>query len=221
MVDKNKKPDDVDPESGANASGSGEPAAENGSTAQNGSTAESAGEELIEAEGPDVETSFTDLDLEFLNGGAQNGGAQTSGAQPDLAAERLADLQRLQAEYVNYRKRVERDREANREFVIAEVITGLFPALDDLRLAELHGDLAEGPMSIIAQKLNAALEKFGLTMVGEKGEEFDPHIHEALMQMPNPDVTTEVVADVIQPGYKLGERLLRAAKVAVSVPTEK
>jgi molecular chaperone GrpE len=204
MADKNKRPDDVDPESGANASGSGEPAADKDSGA------ESAGEELIEAEGPDIETSFTDLDLEFLN----------DGAQPDLAAERLADLQRLQAEYVNYRKRVERDRAANREFVIAEVITGLFPALDDLRLAELHGDLAEGPMSIIAQKLKAALEKFGLTVVGEKGEEFDPHIHEALMQMPSPDVTTQVVADVIQPGYKLGERLLRAAKVAVSVPAE-
>ena len=220
MVNKNKKPDDVDPESEANASGSGE------SPADKDSAAEHTNEELIEAEGPDIETSFTDLDLEFLNGGAQNGGTQNGGtqnggAQPDLAAERLADLQRLQAEYVNYRKRVERDREANREFVIAEVITGLFPALDDLRLAELHGDLAEGPMSIIAQKLNAALEKFGLTMVGEQGEEFDPHIHEALMQMPNPDVTTEVVADVIQPGYKLGERLLRAAKVAVSVPTEK
>lgn len=205
MADKNKKPDDVDPESGANASGSGEPVAANESAGQN------AGEELIEAEGPDVETSFTDLDLEFLNAGAES----------DLAAERLADLQRLQAEYVNYRKRVERDREANREFVIAEVITGLFPALDDLRLAEIHGDLAEGPMSIIAQKLKAGLEKFGLTVVGEKGEEFDPHIHEALMQLPSPDVTSQVVADVIQPGYKLGERLLRAAKVAVSVPAEK
>lgn len=196
---KNKKPDDFEPESGTGAPDPGEPAAEN------------VGEELVEAEGPDVETSFTDLDLEFLNGGGQ----------PDLAAERLADLQRLQAEYVNYRKRVERDREANREFVIAEVIAGLFPALDDLRLAEIHGDLAEGPMSIIAQKLKAGLEKFGLTVVGEKGEEFDPHIHEALMQLPSPDVTTQVVADVIQPGYKLGERLLRAAKVAVSVPAEK
>lgn len=191
-----KKPEDFDPESGAAAPDSGSPA---------------DGQGLVEAEGPDVETSFTDLDLEFLGGGAE----------PDLAAERLADLQRLQAEYVNYRKRVERDREANREFVIAEVIAGLFPALDDLRLAEIHGDLAEGPMSIIAQKLNAALEKFGLTVVGEKGEAFDPHIHEALMQSPSPDVTTQTVADVIQPGYKLGDRLLRAAKVAVSVPAEK
>ena len=190
-----KKPEDFDPESGAAAPGSGSPV---------------EGEEIIEAEGPDVETSFTDLDLEFLE----------KGVEPDLAAERLADLQRLQAEYVNYRKRVERDREANRELVIAEVISGLFPALDDLRLAEIHGDLEEGPMSIIAQKLRAGLEKFGLVVVGEKGEAFDPHIHEALMQLPSPDVTSEVVADVIQPGYKVGDRLLRAAKVAVSVPTE-
>ena len=195
MTDK-KKPEDFDPESGAGAPDSGSPV---------------EGEEIIEAEGPDIETSLTDADLEFLK----------NGVEPDLAAERLADLQRLQAEYVNYRKRVERDREANREFVVAEVIGGLFPALDDLRLAEIHGDLEEGPMSIIAQKLRAGLEKFGLTVVGEQGEEFDPHIHEALMQLPSPDVTTQVVADVIQPGYKLGDRLLRAAKVAVSVPAEK
>jgi len=195
MTDK-KKPEDFDSESGAGAPDSGSPV---------------EGEEIIEAEGPDIETSLTDADLEFLK----------NGVEPDLAAERLADLQRLQAEYVNYRKRVERDREANRELVVAEVISGLFPALDDLRLAEIHGDLEEGPMSIIAQKLRAGLEKFGLTVVGEKGEEFDPHIHEALMQLPSPDVTTQVVADVIQPGYKLGDRLLRAAKVAVSVPAEK
>ncbi|HXD62301.1 MAG TPA: nucleotide exchange factor GrpE [Lacisediminihabitans sp.] len=201
MADK-KKPDDFDPKSGAGAPGSGEPSP---------TDAESLGEEIIEAEGPDVETSLTDADLEFLKNGVES----------DLAAERLADLQRLQAEYVNYRKRVERDREANRDLVIAEVVAGLFPALDDLRLAEIHGDLEEGPMTIIAQKLRAGLDKFGLTMVGEKGEEFDPHIHEALMQLPSPDVTTQVVADVIQPGYKLGDRLLRAAKVAVSVPAEK
>ncbi|WP_349899219.1 nucleotide exchange factor GrpE [Parafrigoribacterium soli] len=200
MADK-KKPDDFDPKSGAAAPGSGE---------SSPTDADNLGEEIIEAEGPDIETSLTDADLEFLKNGVES----------DLAAERLADLQRLQAEYVNYRKRVERDREANRDLVIAEVVGALFPALDDLRLAEIHGDLEEGPMTIIAQKLRAGLDKFGLTMVGEKGEEFDPHIHEALMQLPNPDVTTQVVADVIQPGYKLGERLLRAAKVAVSVPAE-
>jgi molecular chaperone GrpE len=199
MTDKNKKPDDVDPESEANASDSGENPTEN--------------EELVEAEGPDIETSFTDADLAFLTGDTTDGGT-------DLAAERLADLQRLQAEYVNYRKRVERDREANREIAIAEVVKSLLPALDDLNRAEAHGDLADGPMSIIAQKLRAGLDKFGLTVVGEKGEAFDPHLHEALVQLPSPDVTSQVIADVIEPGYKLGERLLRAAKVAVSVPAE-
>ncbi|MCU1402419.1 MAG: grpE [Microbacteriaceae bacterium] len=202
MTDK-KKPDDVDPESGAGASDSGESANENAN--------ENGDEEFIEAEGPDIETSFTDADLAFLT---------ANGAEPDLAAERLLDLQRLQAEYVNYRKRVERDREANREIAIAEVVKSLLPAIDDLTRAEAHGDLDDGPMSIIAQKLRAGLEKFGLTVVGEKGEPFNPHLHEALVQVPSPDVTSQVVADVIEPGYKLGDRLLRAAKVAVSVPAE-
>jgi molecular chaperone GrpE len=208
MTDKNKKPDDVDPESGAGASDSGEPASESTGASE---SAENANEEIIEAEGPDIETSFTDADLAFLT---------ASGGEPDLAAERLLDLQRLQAEYVNYRKRVERDRDANREIAIAEVVKSLLPAIDDLTRAEAHGDLADGPMAIIAQKLRAGLEKFGLTVVGEKGEPFNPHLHEALVQVPSPDVTSQVVADVIEPGYKLGDRLLRAAKVAVSVPAE-
>jgi molecular chaperone GrpE len=205
MNDK-KKPDDFDPESGAGASDSGE-----ANESADDSANESADEEIIEAEGPDIETSFTDEDLAFLT---------ASGGETDLAAERLLDLQRLQAEYVNYRKRVERDREANREIAIAEVVKSLLPAIDDLTRAEAHGDLDDGPMSIIAQKLRAGLEKFGLTVVGEKGEPFNPHLHEALVQVPSPDVTTQIVADVIEPGYKLGDRLLRAAKVAVSVPAE-
>jgi molecular chaperone GrpE len=213
MNDK-KKPDDFDPESEAGASDSGEAneSANESAEKANGSAGESAtADEFIEAEGPDIETSFTDEDLAFLT---------ASGGETDLAAERLLDLQRLQAEYVNYRKRVERDREANREIAIAEVVKSLLPAIDDLTRAEAHGDLDDGPMSIIAQKLRAGLEKFGLTVVGEKGEPFNPHLHEALVQVPSPDVTTQVVADVIEPGYKLGDRLLRAAKVAVSVPAE-
>jgi molecular chaperone GrpE len=134
--------------------------------------------------------------------------------------EILGDLKRVQAEFANYRKRVERDREANRELNIAEVMKSLLPVLDDLVLAETHGDLADGPMAVIAQKLRASLERFGLTVVGEKGDVFDPHLHEALVQLPDPDVTVNTVADVIAPGYKLGERLLRPAKVAVSVPAE-
>ncbi|MBG6108600.1 nucleotide exchange factor GrpE [Frigoribacterium sp. CG_9.8] len=174
-------------------------------------------EGLIEAQGPDVETSFTDDDLAFLAGDPDAG---TVPAANDPAAEILGDLKRVQAEFANYRKRVERDREANREVNIAEVVKSLLPVLDDLSLAEAHGDLAEGPMVVIVAKLRASLEKFGLTVVGEKGDVFDPHQHEALVQLPTPGVTVNTVADVIAPGYKLGERLLRPAKVAVAVPAE-
>ena len=169
-------------------------------------------------QGPDVETSFSDDDLAFLAGNAD---AAVDG-QPavDPAAEILNDLKRVQAEFANYRKRVERDREANREANIAEVVKSLLPVFDDLSLAEAHGDLAEGPMVVIVAKLRASLEKFGLTVVGEKGDVFDPYQHEALVQLPTAGVTVNTVADVIAPGYKLGERLLRPAKVAVAVPAE-
>jgi molecular chaperone GrpE len=202
MTDEKNTPEDVDPES--EGQGSQNPASGPAGDADNA-------EGLIAAEGPDIETSFTEEDLAFLSG---------EPVESDLAAERLVDLQRLQAEYVNYRKRVERDREANREIVIAEVVKSLLPAIDDLARAEAHGDLAEGPMSLIAQKLRAGLDRFGLTTVGEKGEVFDPHLHEALVQLPSAEVTVNTIADVIEPGYMLGERLLRAAKVAVSVPAE-
>jgi len=141
--------------------------------------------------------------------------AQTAG---DIVAEMRNDMLRAQAELVNFRTRVERDRAANRESVIAEVIRSLLPALDDLARAEKHGDLEGSPLEIVATKLRASLERYGLRSVGEKGEEFDPHFHEAVVQIPSPDVTVNTVADVLDVGYALGERLIRAAKVAVSVP---
>ncbi|AWB90286.1 nucleotide exchange factor GrpE [Salinibacterium hongtaonis] len=166
-------------------------------------------EGLIEAEGPDVETSLEDADLSFLEKNAS-----------DLATERLADLQRLQAEYANYRKRVERDREANRVLAVADVVSSLLPVLDDLDRAEAHGDLEDGPFVIIAQKLRSTLERTGLERVGEKGAEFDPSVYEAIAQVPSPDVTVMTVLDVHKVGYRLGDRLLRAAQVAVAVPQD-
>jgi molecular chaperone GrpE len=142
-------------------------------------------------------------------------------AGKDLIAEMRSDMLRAQAELVNFRTRVERDRVANRDAVIAEVIRSLLPALDDLSRAEAHGDLVEGaPMTIVAQKLRGAFEKYGLRQIGEKGEPFDPAFHEAVVQLPSPDVTVNTIADVIEPGYVLGDRLVRPAKVAVSVPAE-
>jgi molecular chaperone GrpE len=173
---------------------------------EDGGTADVDGaDELIEAEGPDVELSAEDS-------------AILDQASVDLVADMRQDMLRAQAELVNFRKRVERDREANRDAVVAEVVRAILPALDDLTRAEQHGDLAEGPMTLIAQKLRSGFDRFGLAQVGAKGDVFDPKIHDAIVQLPNPDVTVNTVADVIEPGYVLGERVLRAAKVAVSVP---
>ena len=163
--------------------------------------------ELLDAQGTD-DAEFTDEDLELL-----------AEAERDLVAEYRERAARAEAELKNFRTRVERDRAANREIVIAEVIRSLLPAIDDLDRADAHGDLVEGsPLAIVAQKIRAAFDKYGLVRVGEKGERFDPKLHEALVRIPSADVTVDTVADVIETGYLLGERLIRAAKVAVSSP---
>ncbi|MDQ2698571.1 MAG: nucleotide exchange factor GrpE [Actinomycetota bacterium] len=141
-------------------------------------------------------------------------------AATDLVAEMRSDMLRAQAELVNFRQRVERDRQANREAVIAEVVRSMLPVLDDLQRAEEHGDLEGSPLELVAQKLRGAFEKYGLKQIGAKGEPFDHNLHEAVVQLPTPDVTVNTIADVLEPGYVLGDRLVRAAKVAVSVPAE-
>lgn len=178
---------------------------------EDGDTAAVEGiDDLIQAEDADVETSLSEEDVDLL-----------AEAERDLIADMRNDMKRAQAELVNFRMRVERDRAANREAVIAEVLRSLLPAMDDLVRAESHGDLVEGtPLALVAQKLRGGFEKYGLRQVGEKGEPFDPNFHEALVQLPSPDVTVNTVADVIEPGYALGDRLIRAAKVAVHVPAE-
>jgi molecular chaperone GrpE len=135
-----------------------------------------------------------------------------------LAAERLADLQRLQAEYVNYRRRVERDRSVARESAIASVLEGLLGVLDDIELARQHGDLEDGPFAAIAEKLETALGRFGLSRFGAAGEPFDPSVHDALMHEHSDDVEVTTVTKVLQPGYKVDDKVLRAARVAVSDP---
>jgi len=168
--------------------------------------AASEADDLIEAEGPDVELSETDAAL-------------LAEAERDLVGEYRDRAARAEAELKNFRTRVERDRVANREAVIAEVIRTLLPAIDDLDRAEAHGDLTEGsPLAIVAQKLRAGFDRYGLRQVGQVGETFDPQLHEAIVQIPTAGVTANTIADVIEPGYALGERLIRAAKVAVSVP---
>ncbi len=159
--------------------------------------------------------------------GPSDSGDDTSGEgvdiHPDtsLAADLTRDLQRLQAEYINYKKRVDRDRELHHHVAVSSVVESLLPVLDDVHLARQHGDLEGGPFAAIADKLEATLAKFGVERFGQPGDAFDPAIHEALMHIEaelaeGTEVTT--VVQVLQPGYRMGERLVRAARVAVADP---
>ena len=132
-------------------------------------------------------------------------------------AERTADLQRLQAEYANYRKRVDRDRAAVREQSVAGALGELLPVLDAINQAREHGELSGGFKSV-ADSLQAAVGKLGLVSYGQRGDAFDPKIHEALSYSDSPDVTEDTCVEIFQPGYKVGERILRPARVAVAAP---
>lgn len=140
------------------------------------------------------------------------------GAEQADAAELKNDLLRLQAEYVNYRKRVERDRAVAGESAVIGVLNSLLPVLDDVDAARTHGDLTDGPFAAIAAKLETALKTYGLARIDEIGVEFDPNVHEALIQQPSADVQTDSVSQVLRSGYRKGERVLRAAQVIVAVP---
>jgi molecular chaperone GrpE len=131
--------------------------------------------------------------------------------------ERTDDLQRLQAEYVNYRKRVDRDRALVKEQATAATLTGLLPVLDAIDQAREHGELSGGFKSV-ADSLQTALGRLGLVAYGEKGDAFDPKIHEALTYSYSPDVTEDSCVEILQPGYKVGDKILRPARVAVAAP---
>ncbi|PRB41206.1 nucleotide exchange factor GrpE [Arthrobacter sp. MYb23] len=142
-----------------------------------------------------------------------------SGAAAEAqAAELRNDLLRLQAEYVNYRKRVERDRAVAGEMAVIGVLNSLLPVLDDVDAARQHGDLEGGPFAAIATKLENALKTYGLERIADTGVEFDPTIHEALIQQPGEDIEVDTVSQVLRSGYRSGERVLRAAQVIVAVP---
>jgi molecular chaperone GrpE len=150
---------------------------------------------------------------------AGNGDAEARANQAiAMLAERTADLQRLQAEYANYRKRVERDRIAVREQALANVLNELLPVLDDIGRAREHGELSGGFKSV-AESLESIVVKLGLTSYGENGDVFDPTLHEALMHEYSDEVTEPTCVRILQPGYRVGDRIIRPARVAVAEPS--
>ena len=180
-------------------------------------------------EKPDVPSGATPDDAEPKaapeEGAAPAGddSAQIAGliAQLDQArtalSERTGDVQRLQAEFQNYRRRVERDRVAVKEIAIANLLTELLPVLDDIGRAREHGELVGGFKSV-AESVETVVAKMGLQQFGKEGEPFDPTVHEALMHSYAPDVTETTCVAILQPGYRFGERTIRPARVAVAEP---
>lgn len=133
------------------------------------------------------------------------------------AASYLDDLLRERASFTNYRNRSIRDQEAARKRGMEDVLTGLLPVLDDIDRARQAGELV-GPFAAISEKLDGAVGRFGIERYGEVGEEFDPNVHEALMHQDSADAQTTTVQHVIEYGYRIGERVVRAARVAVVGP---
>ena len=132
-------------------------------------------------------------------------------------AERTGDLQRLQAEYVNYKRRVDRDRDVTRRAGIESVLKDILPVLDDLRSAREHEELSGG-FKAVAEEIERVAGKYGLEAFGQPGDPFDPHIHEALLHAHATGITGPTCVEILQPGYRIGDKVLRVARVAVAEP---
>jgi len=193
FTDKRK----VDPESGE--ARAAEPAPEAGSEA---GSAAGAGDPLAA--------------LDFEPEGEAAESAEVLKAKAE-AADHLDALQRERASFTNYRNRSIRDQEAARVQGTQDVLTALLPVLDDIERAKQHAELS-GPMAAIAEKLDASLARFGVERFGQVGEEFDPTVHEALMHQADADATATTVTLVVDPGYRIGDKVVRAARVGVVGP---
>ena len=195
-------------------------AGSSGAAGAAGAAAPKAGHHAYAEGGPGA-SSEPGGDDEYDHDSGAPGETEALAEEDTMAASLLADLQRLQAEYVNYKKRVDRDREVIRVTAVNGVVEALLPVLDDIFMARQAGDLESGPFAAIVDKLEETLGRFGVERVGEAGEEFDPTVHEALMhieaELPEGATGTTVV-QVFQPGYRNGDRLVRAARVSVADP---
>ncbi|MDX2377967.1 nucleotide exchange factor GrpE [Microbacterium sp. LRZ72] len=187
-----------------------------------------SGDEGSEAQVSDPESQGEDLTIDDILGAEQtddavrgDDGDIEQGEATDREASLLVDLKRVQAEYANYRRRTEDQREREIERAKGEAAKGLLAVLDDLDRAEKHGDLTEGtPFAAIGEKLRVVAERLGLAAFGEAGEAFDPQHHEAIFQQPVPGQEEATVLEVVELGYRLGSVELRPAKVVVAVPAE-
>lgn len=218
MTDKNfNENGEVPEDEGSDAAASGPSPQEGAASQENPDAAEAAA-----AEGSDDDLTIDDLTVDDILGAEQTGEAAAEDAVlADLESTLLNDLKRLQAEYANYRRRTEEQRQVEIDRAKGEAAKGLIPVLDDLDRATQHGDLLEGtPFFVIGEKIRAVVERLGVVAYGEKGEEFDPQHHEAIFQQPTPGAESSTILEVVEVGYRLGDVELRPAKVVVAVPAD-
>ncbi len=133
------------------------------------------------------------------------------------AADYLEALQRERAEFINYRNRAQKEQERFRQHGIIDVLTALLPALDDIDRIREHSEMDDS-FKAVANKIDKAFEKFGVEKFGEKGEDFDPTKHDAILHKPDPNAEKETVDTVVEAGYRIGDRVIRAARVVVASP---
>lgn len=158
------------------------------------------------------------------NGDAADGATQDGedtltplGQAKKEAAEYLEALQRERAEFINFRNRSQKEQERFRQHGIIDVLTALLPALDDIDRIREHSEMDES-FKAVSAKIDKALEKFGVEKFGEKGEDFDPTKHDAILHKPDPQAEKETVDTVVEAGYRIGDRVIRAARVVVASP---
>ncbi|MFI7482593.1 nucleotide exchange factor GrpE [Kocuria sp. M1R5S2] len=211
-----------DPEEHRTKAGDGPPSGgPDETTAQDAGPREEAGPEGLTVE--DILSTPQSGDAGSADAGSGAGpdaGQQEAGQQDAsaaLAAERLEELRRLQAEFVNFKHRTAREKEQLRTFVTGDLLQTLLPVFDDIDAARQAGDLTEGPFAAIANKLEETLARQGLTRIGAVGERFDPNVHEAVLQQPTSEVEPDQVSMVLRSGFRVGDRVVRPAQVAVAV----
>lgn len=149
---------------------------------------------------------------------ADDGSLTPLGKAKKEAAEYLEALQRERAEFINFRNRSAKEQDRFRQHGIIDVLTALLPALDDIDRIREHSEMDDS-FKAVATKIDKAFEKFGVEKFGEKGEDFDPTKHDAVLHRPDPDATKETVDAVVEAGYRIGDRVIRAARVVVSSPS--
>ncbi|QNE90230.1 nucleotide exchange factor GrpE [Corynebacterium incognita] len=211
MPDNPGDPENTDPE--ATSAESAEQAAEEAAAAQESSD-EPELDPTLEA---DVDAALAEPDPEADAKVDEAEAAEVVEEGPTVEeqlAERTEDLQRLNAEYINYRRRVERERQAVVDGAKAKVLTEMLPILDDLELARQHGDLDEGPLKAISDKLQSVLDNQGLQPFGAEGDAFDPEVHEAVQDLSTGGA--QAVGTVLRRGFKVGDRVVRNALVIIA-----